>query len=103
MSSLRRELRRWLWDGTFHDTVGATVLTSAGLAHHPYTVFTDDEGVPAIVVANYDTEPVELSVDASGPHQWRTIDDVQWHELEGGRLSLGGSSAAVIVPVTPTP
>lgn len=103
MSSLRRELRRWLWDGTFHDTVGATVLTSAGLAHHPYTVFTDDEGVPAIVVANYDTEPVELSVDASGPHQWRTIDDVQWHELEGGRLSLGGRSAAVIVPVTPTP
>lgn len=98
MSSLRRELRRWLWDGTFDDTVGATVLTSAGLAHHPYTVFTDDEGVPAIVVANYGNEPVELSVDAAGPHQWRTIDDPQWHDLEGGRLSLGGRSAAVIVP-----
>jgi hypothetical protein len=99
MGALRRELRRWLWEGTFHDTVGATVLTSAGETHHPYTVFTDDEGVPAIVVANYDNEPVELSVDVSGPHRWRTIDDPQWHELEGGRLFLAGRSAAVIVPM----
>ncbi len=78
--------------------MGATVLTPAGEAHHPYSVFTNRQGVPALAVANYDLDPVELSVDLVGPHRWRTIDDPQWHDLEGGRIVLGGRSAAVVIP-----
>ena len=98
MSSLRLNLREWLWEGTFQDTVGATVLTPAGDLHHPYSVFTNSEGVPALVVANYDASAIELSVDLAGPHRWRTIDDPQWHDLKGGRISLAGRSAAVLIP-----
>ena len=98
MSSLRLDLREWLWEGTFQDTVGATVLTPAGDLHHPYSVFTNSEGVPALVVANYDASAIELSVDLAGPHRWRTIDDPQWHDLKGGRISLAGRSAAVLIP-----
>ena len=103
MSALRRELRRWLWDGTFQDTIGATVVTDAGVAHHPYSVFTDEEGVPAVVVANYDQEPIEVIVDLTGPHRWRTVDDSRWHRLDGGRVALPGRTAAVIVPGEPAP
>ena len=100
MSSLRRDLRKWLWEGTFQDTVGATVLTAQGAVHHPYSVFTDDQGVPAVVVANYDSDPSEVFVDVTGPHQWRTVEDAQWHDLQDGRVSLGGRSAVVIIPTS---
>ena len=99
MSSLRLDLRKWLWEGTFQDTVGAKVLTAQGAVHHPYSVFTDDQGVPAVVIANYDADPIEVSVDLTGPHQWRTVDDAQWHDLQDGLVSLGGRSALVIIPV----
>ena len=99
MSSLRLDLRKWLWEGTFQDTVGAKVLTAQGAVHHPYSVFTDDQGVPAVVIANYDADPIEVSVDLTGPHHWRTVDDAQWHDLQDGLVSLGGRSALVIIPV----
>lgn len=61
-------------------------------------MFTNADGVPALVVANYDLDPIELSIDLAGPHRWRTIDDPQWHDLQGGRIALGGRSAAVVIP-----
>lgn len=102
MNNLRREVREWLWEGTFQDTVGATVLSPAGEPHHPYSVFTNRQGVPALVVANYDLDPTELTIDLVGLHRWRTIDDAEWHDLKGGRVVLGGRSAAVVIPVLPS-
>jgi len=40
MEALRTELREYFWDGTFRDTLGATVTTVDGNTHHPYTVYT---------------------------------------------------------------
>jgi hypothetical protein len=34
------------------------------------------------------------------PHQWRTVEDAQWHDLQDGRVSLGGRSAVVIIPTS---
>jgi hypothetical protein len=34
------------------------------------------------------------------PHQWRTVEDAQWPDLQDGRVSLGGRSAVVIIPTS---
>jgi hypothetical protein len=99
MDALRAELREWFWDGTFRDTLGATVRTSDGQPHHPYAVFSHrDTGEAAVAVANYADEPVTLEVDAIGARlAYRLVDDEQWRESTA-RVELPARSAAVVIP-----
>lgn len=99
MHDLRQAARKWVWDGRFSDTVGATVTHEDGRTVHPYTVYTADDGSRAVCVANYDADPVTLRVRISGRTGGllvRTVDDDHWFETEE-LVTLQGRSAAVAV------
>lgn len=101
MDALRSELRAYLWDGQFRDTVGATVLDKDGSPHHPYSVFLRaSDGKRALVIANYDgKKPATVSVRLEGkgsPSRYRTVDDTTWRKTDG-RITLGPESAAVVL------
>jgi hypothetical protein len=106
MDALRTELREWFWDGTFRDTLGATVHTADGRAHHPYAVYQHrDTGEPALAIANYADEKAPVDIDGiAGPLAYRVVGSDQWHETDG-RIDLPARSAAVVIPAraaTPT-
>jgi hypothetical protein len=99
MDQLRTELREWLWDGEFRDNQGASVRTSDGVEHHPYSVFLSrEDSSPAVVVANYDDKEVVVRVELEdhGALAWRLIDVPGW-SLEPW-VTLPARSAAVILP-----
>ncbi|MFF9563883.1 DUF6259 domain-containing protein [Leifsonia sp. NPDC014704] len=99
MQDLRQAARKWVWDGRFSNTIGASVTYEDGRATHPFTVFTADDGSTAVCVANYSADPltVRVTIDgSSGDLRFRTVDDDQWLETEGS-LRLSGRSAAVVV------
>lgn len=105
MDALRTRLREWFWDGTFRDTVGATVTDDRGRPHHPYAVYTSAHGrAPGLAVANYDPDrTVRLRVAIDGTtdgHRYRLVDDDRWHEA-APYLVLPPRSAAVVVPAEP--
>jgi hypothetical protein len=106
-AKLRDELRDWLWDGTFVDTVGVVATASDGSAHHPATGFRRADGQLGAVIANYADEPAQLSVvldgRAANDHRYRLVDDPAWHQL-GTFLEVPPRSAAVVLPnSTPDP
>lgn len=90
MNDTRKNLREWLWDGTFQDTLGAAVTdTATGRAHRPYSVFRSSKNDSlAAVVANYSTtEDVRVNVvleGARGGLSYRSIDDDRWHDVTEG-------------------
>jgi hypothetical protein len=116
MDSLRLELRDWLWDGEFQDTVGATVIDRAsGRPHAPYSVFKSASGTSlAVVVANYSVKD-EVVVDvraADGGHaagdgghaagdggnagSYRLVDATGWLSAADG-VRVPPRSAAVVL------
>lgn len=99
MDALRTELRAWLWDGTFRDTIGAGVTTASGEPHRPYAVFLHrDTGQPAVAVANYRDEPTGVEVDGLGESlAYRLVEDDEWRAVTGP-IELPPRSAAVVVP-----
>jgi len=104
MDALRRETREWIWDGRFSDTVGASVTDGDGRPHHPYSVFTHEDGSTAVVIANYDTteKTVNVSLDGAKCALFaRLVDGDGWHEFEGRQLVLPPRSAAVVLPRVP--
>jgi hypothetical protein len=98
MDELRTSLRDYFWDGEFRHEVGAKVL-SGGRPHHPYAVFLGAANRrPALVVANYEDEAVEISARAEGGElsRWRSIDDPAWRAF-GGEVSIPPRSCIVII------
>jgi hypothetical protein len=109
MDALRTELREWFWDGTFRDTLGATVHTADGRTadgqpHHPYAVYEHrDTGAPAVAVANYAEEPATVTIDGIGtPLAYRLVDDGTWRQSDGP-VDLPARSAAVVLPAPAFP
>ena len=102
MASLREELRDWLWDGEFQDTVGATVTDRAsGRPHVPYSVFKSARGSSlAVVVANYSVEAdVVVDVVAGGEARagsYRLVDGPGW-QAAGDGVRVPPRSAAVVL------
>lgn len=99
MQSLRRAARKWVWDGTFFDTVGATVTDTAGGSTHPYTVFVASDGSRAVCLANYGNSTVKRLVSIAGytgPLWSRHVDEDSWIPSDG-TIELPARSAAVIV------
>lgn len=103
MDAARAELRDWFWDGTFQDTVGASVRNArTGAAHHPYAVFrragSDELG---IVVANYDLdEAVDVVIDLdrqAGSYVARSVDDPTWTSV-ADTLTVPPRSALMVIP-----
>jgi len=102
MNDLRTELREWFWDGTFRDTVGATVTDTDGRPHPAYALYTSARGrAPGLVVVNFDpAETARLRAEVTGKPQryrYRLVDDEQWHDA-APHLTLPPRSAAVMVP-----
>jgi hypothetical protein len=102
MASLREELRSWLWDGEFQDTVGATVTDRAsGRAHAPYSVFKGAHASSlAVVVANYSVED-EVVVDVvteggARPGSYRVVGTPGW-QAAGDGVRVPPRSAAVVL------
>jgi hypothetical protein len=100
MDALRTELRRFFWDGTFRDTVGARVTSADGTLHHPYSVFVDGDGVRALAIANYgegDTIVVRASLDDGKPlARYRLVDAEDWQPTGDG-IRIPPWSAAVVI------
>ncbi len=98
MDALRRELREYFWDGEFRHEVGAKVQCG-GKPHHPFAVFLSAKsGVPALVIANYQDEPVEVSAEVEGAKlsRWRSIDDPSWKAF-CGVVSIQPRSCIVVL------
>jgi hypothetical protein len=100
MDALRSEYREFLWDGEFHDILGAQVLAD-GRPHHPYAVFTSRQsGRAALVICNYDEDqPVNVSaslVSGQSLQQFRLIDDPTWQPV-GEVISIPPASAVVVM------
>jgi hypothetical protein len=102
MALLREELRDWLWDGEFQDTVGATVTDRAsGRPHTPYSVFKGArDSSPAVVVANYSIEE-EIVVDVvtdgvALAGSYRLVDAPVW-QAAGDGVRVPPRSAAVVL------
>ncbi len=98
VDALREAARAWVWDGTFRDTLGAEV-TRSGAPHHPFAVYEAADGSRAVVVANYDDEPIELTVTIPGAGALvaRSADNEEWLPF-GGTVALGPRSVAVVAP-----
>ena len=100
MDELRTELREWLWDGEFQDTLGASVtLQHSGADHLPYAVFrSQKDGSNAVVVANYSSSDVTLNVVLEGKEggTYRLVDDPQWRDADGGVVVPARSTAVVL-------
>jgi hypothetical protein len=103
MDALRRELRRWFWDGEFRYTQDAGVTGADGKAHHPYGLFRPrDGGAPGIAIANYDMDkPVTVTVSIPGQdlsnYRCRLIDDATWKPAAPG-IVIPARGCAVVVP-----
>ncbi|MBO0812694.1 MAG: hypothetical protein J2P23_11710, partial [Microlunatus sp.] len=99
--ALRDDLRDWLWDATFTDTLDVSAVRADGSDHHPVSGFRRADGRLAAVVVNYDDEPTDLRLvldgEAAGDHQYRLVDDPTWRRV-GASLALPGRSAAVVLP-----
>lgn len=100
MDALRTESREFLWDGEFHDIIGAQV-TANGRAHHPYALFTSRQsGQAALVICNYDEDQavtVVARLDSGQPLQrYRLIDDATWREVSEG-IRIPPASAVFVL------
>jgi hypothetical protein len=99
MEITRRHTRKWTWDGTFRDTVGATVTSSSPGEVNPFSVFTAADGTHAVCIANYDdyTNTFTVAIDGtSGPLAAFIVGEESWLALPGGELVLPARSAAVV-------
>ncbi|MCY7418158.1 MAG: DUF6259 domain-containing protein, partial [Chloroflexi bacterium] len=102
MDALRTAFRHWFWDGTFRDTVGATVLLEDGHAAPHFAVF-QAGGIAdvGVVVANQSAEDgIRVSVRPDGTDtrlSYRLVDDATWHDAEPW-VVVPPRSAAVLIP-----
>lgn len=99
MDALRKEYRKWFWDGECRDTVGALIKKEGGYLHHPYTVFEAEDGSCALAVANYEDVPVTVQAEfenGKAPQKYRLVDDAEWKIACGG-IILPPRSAAIVL------
>lgn len=98
MDALRSEYRKYFWDGEFSDICGAQVTTAAGTAHHPYAVFKAADGTRALVICNYEDEPVSLraTLDEGTLNEYRLVEDPQWKSVRDG-IEIPARSAVIVL------
>jgi hypothetical protein len=96
IDALRRRYKDYLWDGTFRDTLGATVTGNGNIR---YSVFVTATGKHAVVVVNM--EPVKaITASVKLPHSGKLI--VARPELPNpaptpGVFEIPARSAAVVI------
>jgi hypothetical protein len=101
MDALRAELRSYLWDGEFRDTLGAVARKDDGSIYHPYSVFQRrSDRKRAVVIANYDEHEIRtisLTLTGSGVLKgYRTVDGGDWRAINR-QIRLDPQSAAVVL------
>ena len=97
MDALRLAYRKHLWDGEYRDTCGAEVMRADGAAHSPYARFVADDGTSALVICNYEDEPVTVraTLDVGTISRYRLVDD-ETIRPAGGGIVIPARSAAVV-------
>lgn len=98
MDGLRREHRKYLWDGLFRDTCGAEVSKLNGSAHRPYARFEAEDGTSALVILNYEDGAacVTARLETGTLTRYRTVDDAQWKNASGG-IAIPPRSAVLVL------
>ncbi len=98
MDALRTACRDYLWDGTYRDTLGASVVTEDGTSWSSYARFEREDGRSALVAVNYGDEPVTVtaSLESGTLSRWRTVDDETWHE-GAGKIPIPPRSAVLVL------
>ena len=98
MDALRREYRKFLWDGEFRDTCGATVSKLNGDAHHPYARFEAADGTSALVICNYEDEATSVNayLEQGALTKYRTVDSDEWKPIAGGIVIPARSAVLVL-------
>lgn len=96
IDALRRKYQEYLWDGQFHDTVGAEVAAD-GLFR--YSVFTTSAGKRAVVVVNTDPDKAisaRVSIPKAGALMVATPDDPE-AKPTAGIIQIPRRCAAVVM------
>ena len=98
MDALRREYRKWFWDGEYRDTCGASVTGADGTAHHPFARFRAEDGTSGLVICNYGDEEIKVraALDEGKLTKYRTVEDETWRDVSGG-LSIPPRSAVIVL------
>ena len=100
MNALRTKLRKWLWDGTFTDTVGAKMSFSGGDIFGKFARFVADDGSEMIVASNYTDETIEVRAELDSLKmlsRYRAVEDEGWTAIpESGLVEIPAHSAVVI-------
>ena len=98
MDALRREHRKFLWDGEYRDTCGATVAKLSGGAHHPYARFEAKDGESALIISNYEDAAVMVSarLEKGALTKYRTVDSDEWKPVAGGIVIPARSAVLVL-------
>jgi len=98
LQKVRTELRKWLWDGEFRDTVEGEVTYMDGSKHRQFSVFKASDGSQAMVIVNYETTPIEIKASLNNGNKltkYRLADNERWHEFE--TISIPAHSAAIVL------
>ncbi|TSJ42714.1 hypothetical protein FO440_00540 [Mucilaginibacter corticis] len=95
IDALRKRYKAYLWDGVFHDTLGATVSANGD---HKYSVFTTSTGKRAVVLVN----PVRKTVNCkvSLPNQGKLVlvsPENQDETATDGNVEVPPRSAVVVM------
>lgn len=99
VDELRREHRKYFWDGEYRDECEGMVVNEEGKKHHPYAVYKAADGKYGMIISNYEDESVRVraSLEKGVPVRYRTVDEDVWHEA-GGWIEIPPRSAVAVLP-----
>ena len=97
IDALRTRERKYLWDGEFCGTTGASVTDENGSALSSFSRFEAADGTSALVICNYEDKPVTVKAAAEKGtlREYTLADDGEFRPFDG-KLTLPARSAAVI-------
>lgn len=98
VDEIRREYRKWFWDGKFQGTKGVTVSPVDGGIFETYGVFAAEDNSVGVVICNYEdtTRCVNVNAESGRLRKYRLVEDEAWKPIEGG-VVLPPRSAAIIL------
>ena len=98
VDEIRREYRKWFWDGEFQGTKGVTVSPVDGGIFETYGVFAAEDNSVGVVLCNYEdtTWCVNVNAESGRLRKYRLVEDEAWKPIEGG-VVLPPRSAAIVL------
>lgn len=99
VDALRKEHRKYFWDGEYRDACDGMVVNEAGKKHHPYAVYKAEDGKLGMIISNYEDEPVRVraSLEVGCPVRYRTVDEDVWFDASDW-IDIPARSAVAVLP-----